>query len=120
MAERRAEEPVLPPKLMRNRVFVVGGTLSLIVGFAMFGSITFLPLYFQTVDGATPTGAGLRLLPMMVGLLMMSILSGQLISRRGRYRVVPDRRNRGDGDRTVPALPAGRRHQHAHLAPCTC
>ena len=55
----------------------------------MFGSITFLPLYFQTVDGATPTSAGLRLLPMMVGLLITSILSGQLISRRGHYRAFP-------------------------------
>ncbi len=87
--ERRAAEPVLPPKLLRDRVFAVAGTLSLIVGFAMFGSITFLPLYFQTVDGASPTSAGLRLLPMMVGLLFTSILSGQLISRRGHYRAFP-------------------------------
>ena len=89
VAERRAQEPVLPLKLLRNRVFAVGGTLSLMVGFAMFGSITFLPLYFQTVDGASPTGAGLRLLPMMLGLLVMSILSGQFISRLGRYRAFP-------------------------------
>jgi EmrB/QacA subfamily drug resistance transporter len=89
LIERRAREPVLPPELMRNRVFAVGSTLSLIVGFALFGSVTFLPLYFQTVDAASPTGAGLRLLPMMAGLLTMSILSGQLISRRGRYRVFP-------------------------------
>jgi EmrB/QacA subfamily drug resistance transporter len=89
LVERRAVEPVLPPRLMRDRVFAVASTLSLIVGFAMFGSITFLPLYFQTVDAATPTGAGLRLIPMMVGLLTMSIVSGQLISRRGRYRVFP-------------------------------
>jgi EmrB/QacA subfamily drug resistance transporter len=87
--ERRAPEPVVPPTLIRNRVFAVGGTLSLIVGFALFGSVTFLPLYFQTVDAATPTGAGLRLLPMIVGLLVTSILSGQLIARRGRYRVFP-------------------------------
>ncbi|HTX32596.1 MAG TPA: MDR family MFS transporter [Solirubrobacteraceae bacterium] len=87
--ERRAVEPILPPELLRNRVFSVGSTLSLIVGFAMFGSITFLPLYFQTVDAATPTGGGLRLIPMMLGLLTMSIVSGQLIARRGRYRVFP-------------------------------
>ncbi len=87
--ERRAAEPILPPKLLRDRVFAVASTLSLIVGFAMFGSITFLPLYFQTVDQASPTGAGLRLLPMMLGLLLTSILSGQLISRRGRYRTFP-------------------------------
>jgi EmrB/QacA subfamily drug resistance transporter len=88
-AERSAREPVLPLRLMRNRVFAVGSTLSLIVGFAMFGSITFLPLYFQTVDAASPSGAGLRLTPMMAGLLVMSIGSGQLIARRGRYRIFP-------------------------------
>ncbi|MBV8955234.1 MAG: DHA2 family efflux MFS transporter permease subunit [Solirubrobacterales bacterium] len=87
--ERRAKEPVLPPALVRDRVFAVAGILSLIVGFALFGSVTFLPLYFQTVNGASPTGAGLRLIPMMVGVLSMSILSGQLITRRGRYRVFP-------------------------------
>ena len=87
--ERRAREPVLPPALMRDRVFAVASTLSLIVGFALFGTVTFLPLYFQTVDGASPTGAGLRLIPMMVGVLTMSILSGQMISRTGRYRAFP-------------------------------
>jgi EmrB/QacA subfamily drug resistance transporter len=87
--ERRAREPVLPPALLRDRVFAVAGALSLIVGFALFGSVTFLPLYFQTVDGATPTEAGLRLVPMMGGVLVMSILSGQLISRTGRYRAFP-------------------------------
>jgi MFS family permease len=88
-AERRAREPVLPLELLRDRVFAVAAPLSLVVGFAMFGSITFLPLYFQTVDAATPSQAGLRLIPMMVGLLTMSIVSGQLISRRGRYRAFP-------------------------------
>jgi EmrB/QacA subfamily drug resistance transporter len=88
-AERRAREPVLPPALLRDRVFAVAGALSLIVGFALFGSVTFLPLYFQTVDAATPTEAGLRLVPMMGGVLVMSIASGQLISRTGRYRVFP-------------------------------
>ena len=89
LVERRAAEPVLPLQLLRDRVFAVGGGLSLIVGFALFGSVTFLPLYFQTVDAATPSGAGLRLTPMMAGLLVMSITSGQLISRRGRYRIFP-------------------------------
>ena len=87
--ERRAREPVLPPSLLRDRVFAVAGSLSLIVGFALFGAVTFLPLYFQTVDLASPTGAGLHLVPMMAGVLTMSILSGQLISRTGRYRVFP-------------------------------
>ncbi len=89
LVERRAAEPVLPLQLLRDRVFAVAGGLSLIVGFALFGSVTFLPLYFQTVDAATPSAAGLRLTPMMVGLLVMSITSGQLISRRGRYRIFP-------------------------------
>ena len=89
VAERRAPEPLLPLELLRDRVFAVAGTLSLIVGFALFGSITFLPLYFQTVDAATPTEAGLKLIPMMAGLLTMSIVSGRLISRTGRYRRFP-------------------------------
>jgi EmrB/QacA subfamily drug resistance transporter len=87
--ERRAGEPVLPPALWRERVFRTAGALSLIVGFALFGAVTFLPLYFQTVDAATPTGSGLRLLPMMLGVLVTSIGSGQAISRLGRYKVFP-------------------------------
>jgi len=87
--ERRAREPVLPLRLLRDRIFAVASAESLIVGFALFGSVTFLPLYFQTVDQATPTGAGLRLIPMILGLLIMSVTSGQLISRTGRYRVFP-------------------------------
>jgi EmrB/QacA subfamily drug resistance transporter len=88
-AERRAREPVLPLGLLRDRVFAVAGSLSLIVGFALFGTLTFLPLYFQTVAAATPTGAGLRLVPLMLGVLTMSIFSGQVISRTGRYRAFP-------------------------------
>jgi EmrB/QacA subfamily drug resistance transporter len=89
VAERRAAEPIVPIQLLRNKVFAVGGSLSLIVGFALFGAVTFLPLYFQTVDAATPTGSGLRLVPMIGGLLIMSISSGQLISRTGRYKMFP-------------------------------
>ncbi|HXB66242.1 MAG TPA: DHA2 family efflux MFS transporter permease subunit [Solirubrobacteraceae bacterium] len=89
LVESRAREPVLPLSLLRDRVFAVAGTLSLIVGFALFGSVTFLPLYFQTVDLASPTAAGLRLVPMMVGVLVMSVASGQLIARTGRYRAFP-------------------------------
>jgi EmrB/QacA subfamily drug resistance transporter len=89
VTERRAREPILPLSLLRDRVFAVAGGLSLIVGFALFGAVTFLPLYFQTVDAASPTSAGLRLVPMMVGLLVTSILSGQLISRLGRYKAFP-------------------------------
>src|SRR4051795_5423123 len=87
--ERRAAEPILPPMLARNEVFVVAGSLSLIAGFALFGAVTFLPLYFQTVDAASPTGSGLRLIPMMGGLVATAIASGQIISRTGRYRIFP-------------------------------
>ena len=89
LVERRAREPILPLELLRDPVFAVAGSLSMIVGFALFGSVTFLPLYFQTVDAASPTGSGLRLLPMMAGVLTMSILSGQLISRTGHYKAFP-------------------------------
>jgi MFS family permease len=87
--ERRAAEPILPPRLFKNRVFSISTAMSFVVGFAMFGSITFLPLYLQVVDGVKPTVSGLRLLPMMAGLLLTSIGSGQVISRTGRYKVFP-------------------------------
>jgi EmrB/QacA subfamily drug resistance transporter len=87
--ERGAVEPILPPSLWRERVFAVAGGLSLIVGFALFGAVTFLPLYFQTVDAASPTESGLRLLPLMLGVLVTSIGSGQAISRLGRYKAFP-------------------------------
>ena len=70
-------------------MFAVGGGLSLIVGVALFGAVTFLPLYFQTVDAESPTSSGLRLLPMMVGVLSTSIASGQVISRVSRYKAFP-------------------------------
>ncbi|MFD6445049.1 DHA2 family efflux MFS transporter permease subunit [Promicromonospora sp. NPDC060204] len=87
--ERRAPEPVLPLHLFRNRVFSVSAVIGFAVGFAMFGAITFIPLYLQTVKGSTPTESGLEMTPMMLGLLITSIGSGQLISRTGRYKVYP-------------------------------
>ncbi|HEX8907276.1 MAG TPA: MDR family MFS transporter [Longimicrobiaceae bacterium] len=87
--ERRAAEPVLPLRLFRNRIFSVSSALGVVVGFAMFGSITYLPLFLQMVKGASPTSSGLQLLPVMGGMLVTSITSGQLISRWGRYRVFP-------------------------------
>ncbi|HEX8245870.1 MAG TPA: MDR family MFS transporter [Longimicrobium sp.] len=87
--ERRAAEPVLPLRLFRNRIFSVSSGLGVVVGFAMFGSITYLPLFLQTVKGASPTASGLQLFPVMGGMLVTSIASGQLISRWGRYRVFP-------------------------------
>jgi EmrB/QacA subfamily drug resistance transporter len=87
--ERRAREPVLPIPVLSDEVFRIAGLLSLIVGFALFGSVTFLPLFFQTVFHSSPTGAGLRLVPLMGGLVLTSVLSGRVISRTGRYRLFP-------------------------------
>ena len=87
--ERRAAEPVLPPRLLRNKVFSVSGAVGFVVGFALFGAVTYLPLFLQVVKGSSPTGSGLQLLPLMGGLLITSIASGQVITRTGRYRWFP-------------------------------
>ena len=89
MAERRAAEPVLPLGLFRNRVFASTSAVGFIVGLALFGSITYLPLYLQIVKGASRDRVGLQLLPLMAGVLIASIGSGQLITRTGRYKVFP-------------------------------
>jgi len=89
LAERRAAEPVMPLELFRNRVFIYACAIGFAVGFALFGATTYLPLFMQVVNGASPTVSGLRLLPMVLGLLLTSILSGQLISRLGRYKIFP-------------------------------
>ncbi|HET8755142.1 MAG TPA: MDR family MFS transporter [Solirubrobacteraceae bacterium] len=87
--ERQAPEPVLPPELFRNRVFVVTSAIGFVVGFALFGALTYLPLFQQVVRGASPTESGLQLIPVMAGVLIASIASGQIISRTGRYKRWP-------------------------------
>jgi EmrB/QacA subfamily drug resistance transporter len=87
--ERRAAEPILPPRLFANPVFSVTSAIGLVVGFALFGSVTYLPLFLQVVNGASPTGSGLQILPLMLGLLITSIASGQIISRTGTYKPFP-------------------------------
>jgi EmrB/QacA subfamily drug resistance transporter len=89
LVERRAPEPLLPLHLFRYRTFSVACAVGLIVGFALFGSVTYFPLYLQVVKGESPTASGLQMLPMMLGMLTTSIVSGQLISRTGRYKVFP-------------------------------
>jgi EmrB/QacA subfamily drug resistance transporter len=89
VVERRAKEPVLPLHLFTIRAFSVSSIVGFIVGFAMFGAITFLPLWFQVVKGADPTNSGLRLLPLMGGLVLLSIGGGQVIARTGKYRPFP-------------------------------
>jgi len=89
LVERRAAEPILPPQLLRNVVFRVSGSIGLITGFALFGSITYLPLYLQVARGEAPAVSGLQVMPMMVGVLLTSVATGQIISRTGRYKIFP-------------------------------
>jgi EmrB/QacA subfamily drug resistance transporter len=89
LAERRAVEPIIPLPLFANRVFSAASAIGFVVGFAMFGALTFLPLFFQDVRGVSAIQSGLRLFPLMGGLLIASIGSGLLVSRWGRYKVFP-------------------------------
>jgi EmrB/QacA subfamily drug resistance transporter len=87
--ESRAVDPILPLRLFRRQVFSLSVVLAFIVGFAMLGAITFLPTYFQYVRGVSATASGVQTLPLVVGLLVTSILSGTIIGRTGRYKVFP-------------------------------
>jgi EmrB/QacA subfamily drug resistance transporter len=87
--EGRAQEPILPLRLFRNKVFTVANIIGFILGFTMFGAIVYLPLYMQVVRGASPTISGLELLPLMVGVLTASIGSGRIITKIGRYKMFP-------------------------------
>jgi EmrB/QacA subfamily drug resistance transporter len=89
LVERRAAEPVLPLHLFKLRTFSVTSLVGFVVGFAMFGAITYLPAFFQVVRGISPTISGLYLLPLMAGLLSVSIASGQIIAKTGKYRFFP-------------------------------
>ena len=87
--ERLAWEPIIPLSLFRDRSFLLCSLIGFIIGMSLFGSVTFLPLYLQVVKDATPTQAGLQLIPLMGGLLLTSIISGRIISRTGKYRLFP-------------------------------
>ncbi|MFD4357676.1 MDR family MFS transporter [Nocardia sp. NPDC058518] len=89
LVENRAKAPMLPMRLFGSRVFTVSSVLSFIVGFAMLGSMTYLPAYLQYVDGATATISGVRTLPLVVGLFITSIFSGQVVGKTGQYRYFP-------------------------------
>ncbi|MET9971194.1 MDR family MFS transporter, partial [Streptomyces sp. NPDC006356] len=88
-AETRAREPMLPMRLFTNPVFAVCSVLSFIVGFAMLGAMTYLPTYLQYVDGDSATLSGVRTLPMVAGLLIESVFSGNVVSKTGKYRIFP-------------------------------
>lgn len=87
--ETRAAQPMLPMRLFTNPVFTVCSILSFIVGFAMLGALTYLPTYLQYVDGDSATVSGVRTLPMVIGLLIASVFSGNVVSKTGQYRVFP-------------------------------
>jgi len=87
--ERRVSEPLMPPILFRGRAFNLASIVGFLIGMVMFGAMIYLPLYLQTVHGATPTSSGLQLLPMVGGMLISMNLSGQLTSRRGKYKMFP-------------------------------
>ena len=89
LQERRAAEPILPLSLFRSSVFSVAVGMGFAIGMAMFGAIIFIPLFLQIVYGVSPTGSGLWMLPLIIGLLIASIFSGRAISHMGRYKVFP-------------------------------
>ncbi|WP_371480880.1 DHA2 family efflux MFS transporter permease subunit [Kitasatospora sp. NBC_00315] len=87
--EQRVEEPMLPLTLFKNRNFTMVSVIGFIVGFVMFGATVFLPLYQQTVQGASATNSGLLLMPMMFGMLVVSLVVGQAVTKTGKYRIFP-------------------------------
>ncbi len=86
---RMKDEALIPMRLFRSRVFSIGLGVNVLVGLGMFGALSTLPLYLQLVKGASPTESGLLLIPMMIGIMGGSVLSGQLTSRSGRYKIFP-------------------------------
>lgn len=89
VAERRAAEPVLPPRLFANRTFVLASLGSLFVGVAMFGAMIFLPQFLQIVKGMSPTASGLMTLPMVLGMFVASTASGRVVTQTGRWKAFP-------------------------------
>jgi EmrB/QacA subfamily drug resistance transporter len=87
--ESKAAEPILPLHVFKNRNFTIASSMSFLLGLAMFGAMTFLPLYQQTVQHASPTVSGLLLIPMMLGATTTSLLAGQFTVRTGKYKALP-------------------------------
>ena len=89
LIERKAAEPILPMWLFGMNVFRVTSILGFVVGAALFGAITFLPLYLQIAKGSSPTGSGLQLIPLTLGIVAASTLAGQYMGRTGKYKILP-------------------------------
>ena len=86
---RMGDDALIPLRLFRSRNFAVGSGQSIVIGVGLFGGIASIPLYLQIVKGASPTEAGLLILPMVAGIMAAAVISGQLTSRTGHYRVFP-------------------------------
>jgi EmrB/QacA subfamily drug resistance transporter len=89
LVERRVDEPAMPLRLFRIRTFNVAAGVSLVVGVAMFGAITYLPTFLQVANGASASNSGLLLVPLMGGMLTASVTAGRIITRTGHYRRFP-------------------------------
>jgi EmrB/QacA subfamily drug resistance transporter len=89
LAERRAAEPILPLRLFRSSIFNIAGLIGLVVGVALFGAVSYIGFFLQTVDGVSATVSGLLMLPFVGGLLVSSIGSGRIVSATGRYKIFP-------------------------------
>ena len=90
LAERSmGDEALIPLRLFQDRTVSVSTVANVVIGMGMFGGISVLPLYLQIVKGSSPTVAGLQLLPLTLGIMSGSVVSGQLISRTGRYKIYP-------------------------------
>ncbi|KAB8196262.1 MFS transporter [Nonomuraea phyllanthi] len=89
VAERTARNPILPPRLFRNRTFVLTSLASLFVGMAMFGAMIYLPQYLQIVKGLSPTESGLMTLPMVIALFVSGVVSGKIVTATGRWKIFP-------------------------------
>ncbi|HEY9374218.1 MFS transporter [Streptomyces sp.] len=89
VVEHHAPEPILPLRLFRDSVFTVTSLVGAVIGVALFGAASYLPTFLQMVEGATATESGLLMLPLMGGIVLASVVSGQLISRTGHYKIYP-------------------------------
>ena len=87
--EKRAVEPIIPLSLFKSRTFSLTSIIGFIIGAGMFGAIIMLPLYLQIVQGASATEAGLKLIPLMIGILAVTITTGRIITKTGKYRIYP-------------------------------
>ena len=89
LVEKRATEPIIPMRLFGNSIFSIANLFGFLIGIAMFGSMIFIPVYLQVVQGMSPTKSGLAMVPMVMGIFSTSITAGQLMTRNGRYKIYP-------------------------------